>query len=263
MTYFAPNDHIGIQTQFSRAAAMYDNHCQIGKKVIQQNIAYLLPTCTNMSEVTILDLGCGTGLFAKEIQHHLNTATIYQCDIAPSMASEAFNHNTNTFIADIHQLPIRKESFTHLVSHMALQWTHLSEELFTQLNSYLKPGGHALFAFPTQGTLHELSESFEAIGLKPPVNNFISNQKLTSLFSCINTIPTISEHHYTSHHADIIDLMRHFKSLGANHLYTPSGNMLTKQKLGKANSYYINRYGNNKTINASWNISFVQWRKAQ
>lgn len=144
-----------IAASFSKAANGYDNFAiveqEIGKRLLQRL------ECIKLQPRYILDLGCGTGYFAKQLQVLFPQAIIIGIDIAFGMIKIAsINTEQQYCCADAEHLPFVAQQFDLIFSNCCMPSMQNPTALIAEAQRVLTIDG--LFLFTTWGpdTLYEL-----------------------------------------------------------------------------------------------------------
>lgn len=106
----------------------------------------LLPDLTNLR---VLDLGCGCGWFARWAREN-GAAAVTGVDISANMLERARNSTSDEGItylqADLEGLRLSPESFDVVYSSLALHYVVALPSLLAQIHATLTPGGHFIFS---------------------------------------------------------------------------------------------------------------------
>jgi ubiquinone/menaquinone biosynthesis C-methylase UbiE len=96
----------------------------------------------------ILDVGCGSGLFAVRLRHELDGAQVVGCDFSHGMLRQAAAHAPHVpwIQGDALRLPFRNTSFDAVVSTEAFHWFPDQAAAAAEFFRVLAPGGRALVA---------------------------------------------------------------------------------------------------------------------
>lgn len=134
-----------VKRSFANAASTYDKVAALQRQAGEMLLAHIKPLPPN---VTVIDLGCGTGFLASEMQRTIRPNRIIAVDIALPMLRLARNKlagNPVDFIcADAEKLPFEGQSVDLVVSNLALQWCQCPIEVLCDIKRILKPGGQLL-----------------------------------------------------------------------------------------------------------------------
>lgn len=159
MTLF---DRARIRRRFSRAAATYDQAAAL-QRMIGETLLDSLVYARHRPR-RILDLGCGTGHFTRELRRRCPRALVVGLDLAEGMLAVA--HRRRGWLrrfalvqGDAHRLPFAPGCFDLVFSNLLLQWSDTPQQIFAEVRRVLAPEG--LFIFATFGpeTLAELRDA--------------------------------------------------------------------------------------------------------
>ena len=144
-----------IISRFNSGAYTYNSAADI-QQVVAKAMALRL---TDIRAKTILEIGCGTGLFSQFLPTYFPEARLLLTDIAPTMiqvCSQRFrSHPTIELACQDGEALATTEHYDLIVSSMTLHWfTDFYASLAT-LMTKLKPGGKLLFAMLGANSLSE------------------------------------------------------------------------------------------------------------
>ncbi len=245
-----------IQKDFSRAANYYHTHATLQREVTQLALTWFAPHITHTTPV-ILDIGCGTGFFAKTVHTAFPAWHILQADYAQGMCHKAAEQHYPVICSDMTQLAIKDHCLDGFFSCLSLQWVDDPYLAFIEAARTLKP--HAIACFVTFGTqtLHELKTSFSTQGIPAPVLEFPSSDMLTGKLQRAG-FELLRKHQklMIQTHETPFALMRHLKHIGADFKHHGKG-LSGKQAFMRAVSYYNTHFANAHTqhIHASYEIN--------
>lgn len=114
----------------------------------------------------VLDLGCGTGLFTKQLKKRYPNAMVVGVDFAPAMLREAKAHQSwrahpEWIRADMHTLPFANGLFDLVFSNQTFHWSSDYPALIREVNRIMNPGGCLMFSTVGPDTFKELRNSDE------------------------------------------------------------------------------------------------------
>lgn len=183
---------------------------------------------------TVLDLGCGTGnLTGLLLAVPIPPKTVIALDIAPAMLDAARAKlgrtlnadSTVTYIcADAERLPFADACLDGVYSNLALQWCDRLDRVLTDLKRIMKPGSPLIFSTFGPQTLKELKRAWAKVDDLPHVNDFHTRQELLGLLQTTGfSACRIRQFVHTPRYANVADLMRELKAIGAHnaHLARP------------------------------------------
>ncbi|CAH0369764.1 unnamed protein product [Pelagomonas calceolata] len=116
----------------------------------------------------VLDVGCGSGEFTRELASHLPHASIVGVDISEGMVRHAERANAHervsyAVIDFANQVPFRGESFQVATSTMALHWPGPDAAFLAGVSRFIEPGGVFLAGLHGQGSCQEGVDAFEKV----------------------------------------------------------------------------------------------------
>lgn len=97
----------------------------------------------------VLDLGCGTGLFARRICEELRNTRVVGCDFSSGMLQRANRvHSRVEWVrGNALELPFVEGCFDTVISTEAFHWFAHPREAIAQIRRALAPGGQLMLAF--------------------------------------------------------------------------------------------------------------------
>ena len=205
-----------IAQSFGSASQSYD----VSARLQRFSGKHLMPWLPNRNDLTVLDLGSGTGFFtdllAGSYQH------VIGLDFSKKMlnfAAENRNKNISWIEADAHKIPLQDNSIDFIYSNLVIQWCEPLDVAIDEMLRVLKPGGLIIFTTLVDGTLHELKSSWRQVDDDQHVIDFKTEEELSKLFNRDDA--NVLEHKCQDivlEYQNVIHLARELKGLGANHL---------------------------------------------
>ncbi|MCH9755566.1 MAG: malonyl-ACP O-methyltransferase BioC [Gammaproteobacteria bacterium] len=147
---------------FHRQATVYEAAAQVQREIGEQlfeRLSYL-----KIEPQYVLDLGCGTGLFTKQLKKCYPKAVVVGVDLARGMLTEAraksrWPQKKMAFVqADMHALPFLNNTFDLVFSNQVLHWSNQWPALMRELNRVMHVGGCLMFSTLGPDTFLELRE---------------------------------------------------------------------------------------------------------
>lgn len=231
------NSRYKIARSFGSASASYD----ISARLQRYCGKHLMPWLPNRNDLTVVDLGSGTGFFTDILAgqyHH-----VIGLDISTQMlrfAKENRNPSINWLEADAYKLPLQDNSVDFIYSNLMIQWCDPLDIVLDEIMRVLKPGG--LFAFSTlvDGTLFELRSSWAQVDNDQHVIEFKPALEIKSLLARNDRkLLQVKEQDVVLEYENVLHLAHELKGLGANHVPKKQGKGLAgKDKWKKMTASY-------------------------
>ncbi|MEY4683948.1 MAG: hypothetical protein RLZ25_407 [Pseudomonadota bacterium] len=205
---------INVARSFGRAALTYDGVAELQRKIGRALINQLPPLA---AESVVLDLGAGTGFFARHLAGMFAEARVIALDIAEPMLRQAQSgFGGYSVVGDAEALPFSNESVDLVFSNMCIQWCRSPDRLFAEIRRILKPQGRVIFSTFGPQTLSELRRAWAAGDDYDHVIDFSSAAEIEQAMESAGLI--WSDKAYWLErcpYPDVFALMRELKGLGA------------------------------------------------
>ncbi len=114
---------------------------------------------------TVLDLGCGTGWFARKFANSGRVEALVGIDLSPGMLEEARENGPegiNWIVGDAEHLPLPDGSVDLVFSNLMIQWCDDPRAVLRECQRILRPGGFLMVSTLLDGTLRELKAAWHA-----------------------------------------------------------------------------------------------------
>jgi len=250
-----------IANSFNRAAQSYDQAAElqygIGDKLLN------LLNDTVIDPKIIVDLGGGTGYFAKRLLKRYPDAKIILADLADDMLSVAQQQLVLLPIelinADFDQLPLANNSVDVIFANMSLQWSLNFKKTLRVLQDILKPNGHIIFSLPIAGTLRELHTSLQQLDRNADVNAFYTADEIIEQVKMANFHVNYQYNECIKlFYNDIAQLTQQLKATGANHIKFKLASFFPgKQHMMKLAMAYEKYRNRQRLLPASYHIHYL------
>jgi malonyl-CoA O-methyltransferase len=209
-----------VRRSFGRSARAYDAAAVLQRRVRDELLERL--DVVRLEPAVVLDLGAGTGHASLALKRRYRTSEVIALDLAEGMLREAGRRRTllrrfRRVCGEAAALPLRDASVDLVFSNLMLQWCQDPDAVFGECRRVLRPGG--LFTFTTFGpdTLVELRRAWAAADSRTHVNRFIDMHDLgDALVRSGLAEPVMDVERYTLTYAEVRDLMRDLKDIGAH-----------------------------------------------
>jgi malonyl-CoA O-methyltransferase len=234
---------VNIAKTFGSASESYD----ISARLQRFSGKHLMPWLPNKHDLTVLDLGSGTGFFTDLLASSYKQ--VKGLDISNKMlnfAKDNRNKNIHWLEGDAHKIPLQDNSIDFIYSNLVIQWFDPLDTAVKEIFRVLKPGGLLIFTTLVDGTLHELKSSWRQVDDDQHVIDFKTVEELNQVFSSDNANEAshcrIIEQKCQDiilEYQNVIHLARELKGLGANHLANKKNRGLSgKDKWFKMTDHY-------------------------
>jgi malonyl-CoA O-methyltransferase len=239
-----------LRAAFGRASASYDQAAILQREINNRMLSRL--AYIKYQPDVILDAGSGTGYGSQQLAKRYPKSQLIAVDIAWAMLSYAcpdtvwwqrllpLQRRSNYVCADIEQIPIKNQSVGMIWSNLALQWCNDLEHTFAEMHRILRTDGLLMFSTFGPDTLKELRQSFATIDTFGHVNRFIDMHDIGDLLVHNGfSTPVMDMEYITMTYADVLDVMRDLKAIGAhNVLQDRQRGLMGKNKWRKAMNEY-------------------------
>lgn len=229
-----------VAESFSKAANTYDAAAffqRIAGERLFERLDYF-----KLDPTTIVDLGCGTGVFSRQLSARYPKASVTGVDIAQGMVEwcRYRSQNEEYVCADALQLPFANNSVDFIFSNLAIQWLEDLPALFRELNRVLKPEGLLLFTTLGPDSLKELKQSFAQADPGHHVNDFIDMHNVgDAMLGAQMLDPVVDAEAVVISYERAIELMRDLKDIGAHNIdHRRRNGLMSPQKLKAVEKAY-------------------------
>ena len=236
---------VNIAKTFGSASQSYD----VSARLQRFSGKHLMPWLPNKHDLTVLDLGSGTGFFTDLLASSYKQ--VIGLDISNKMlnfAKENRNKNIHWLEADAHKIPLQDNSIDFIYSNLVIQWFDPLDKAIKEIFRVLKPGGLLIFTTLVDGTLHELKSSWAQVDDDQHVIDFKTVTELNQSFNLSSDQDSNDIHckmieqkcqDIVLEYQNVIHLARELKGLGANHLANKKNRGLSgKDKWFKMTEHY-------------------------
>ncbi|MEH6385054.1 MAG: malonyl-ACP O-methyltransferase BioC [Colwellia sp.] len=214
-------NRVKIAKSFGLASQSYDVSSRL-QRYTGKNLMSLLP---NRSDLTVVDLGSGTGFFTDILASKFKQTI--GVDISAKMLSFAQENRSKDICwleADAYHLPLKADSIDVIYSNLVIQWCDPLDILVKEILRVLKPGGLFIFSTLLDGTLHELKSSWAQVDDDKHVIDFKTEGELKTIFShCSCKLLEQKNEDLVLEYESVMHLARELKGLGANHVPKEKG----------------------------------------
>ena len=212
-------DTARVRRSFGRSAGDYDDAAVLQAKVREELLGRL--DLVRLEPATVLDLGAGTGHASLALKRRYPSSRVVALDLAEGMLQAARRRQTllrrfARVCADAVALPLQDASVDLVFSSLMLQWCNDPDTVLRECRRVLRPGGLLTFATLGPDTLIELRRAWAAADGFVHVNRFIDMHDLgDALVRSGLAEPVMDVERFTLTYAEVRDLMRDLKTIGA------------------------------------------------
>jgi malonyl-CoA O-methyltransferase len=219
-----------LRRSFERAAETYDAGAVLQNEICRRMLERL--DYVKLEPDWVVDAGSGTGNAVPGLLARFPRARVVAFDLALAMARRARLRRAGwrrlldwrgarlaAVCGDIEQLPIASGVAGLIWSNLTLQWVNDPARAFAEMQRVLAPGGLLMFSSFGPDTLKELRAAFRGADSHTHVNRFIDMHDIgDSLIAQGFADPVMDTEYVTLTYADVRDLMRDLKSIGAHNM---------------------------------------------
>jgi malonyl-CoA O-methyltransferase len=180
----------------------------------------------------VVDAGSGTGNAVPGLLTRFPRARVLAFDLALAMVRRARLRRAGwrrlldwrgarlaAVCGDIEQLPVASGAAGLIWSNLTLQWVNEPQRAFAEMQRALAPGGLLMFSSFGPDTLKELRAAFQGADRHTHVNRFIDMHNIgDALIAQGFADPVMDMEYVTLTYADVRDLMRDLKAIGAHNV---------------------------------------------
>ncbi|MFD2166760.1 malonyl-ACP O-methyltransferase BioC [Thalassotalea euphylliae] len=238
-------NRIKIAKSFDLAINSYD----VSARLQRYTGKHLMPWLPNKNDLTVIDLGCGTGFFSEILASRYQS--VIGVDISNKMLNftrENRNKDLRLVAGDAYHLPFRDNSIDLIYSNLVIQWCDPLEHAVEEIMRVLKPGGTFVFTTLLDQTLSELKSAWSQVDDDKHVIDFKRDIEVLGAFQKENsTMLEYKVQDVVLEYENVIHLARELKGLGANHVPKKANRGLAGkekwQKMTKAYEDFIEPTG--------------------
>ncbi|HTQ99282.1 MAG TPA: malonyl-ACP O-methyltransferase BioC [Candidatus Acidoferrum sp.] len=246
-----------VAAAFGRSAARYDHYAALQRQVADG----LLTKLPQQNFSTVLDLGCGTGYCAQQLQAKLPQAHLLALDVAVPMLLQARAQleSARLVCATAEALPLADASLDLVVSSLTLQWCD-SAAVLAELQRVLRPGGMALISTLGPATLRELRAAWAVADDRRHGNEFADAAVLHDAAKHASLHLDFSSETLVRPYPSLLALSRELKGLGANVVASRSQSRSSPAAFRIAAAAFA-RHRQSDGIPVSWETYYLTLRK--
>lgn len=205
-----------IARSFGSASASYD----ISARLQRYCGKHLMSWLPNRNDLTVLDLGSGTGFFTELLASRYQQ--VIGLDVSKKMlhfAKDNRNQTIHWLEADAYKIPLQDNSIDFVYSNLMIQWCDPLDLVLNEVMRVLKPGGLFVFSTLVDGTLFELKSAWAQVDNDQHVIDFKLESEIRPLFDGTDRkLLNAKQQDIVLEYENVLHLAHELKSLGANHV---------------------------------------------
>lgn len=181
----------------------------------------------------VLDLGCGTGLFTKQLKKYYPQAIVVGVDLVHAMLREAqskqgWRAHPEWLRANMQALPFASGLFDLVFSNQVFHWSPDYPALIREINRIMNPGGCLMFSTLGPDTFKELRSPGE---LHAHANDFLDMHDVGDILLAEQFLdPVVDMEPLVLRYKTWPDLLRSLKKQGVRNINSKRNQGLTGKK---------------------------------
>jgi malonyl-CoA O-methyltransferase len=253
-------DRRALARAFDRASRGYDTVARLQARVRGELLERL--DYARLAPGVVLDLGAGTAHATRALRGRYRRALVIAADLAPGMLRAAGRQSRwwrrfERVCADAYRLPFATASVDLVFSSLMLQWCDDLDAVFAEIRRVLKPGGLLTFSSLGPDTLRELREAWASVDDAVHVNRFIDLHDVgDALVRAAFAEPVLDVDRHVEEYAEIGDLMRDLKALGAHNVTAGRPRGLTGRRAFAALTAAYERHRRDARLPATYEVVY-------
>lgn len=158
-----------VERKFTKALSKYDNNA-IAQQQINLRLIELLKNNGKLNFSTVLEIGCGTGLFTQLLREHISSKNwIFNdiCDVRANLEKLFLGDIFEFHLSDAEHWDFAKRSYDLITSASVIQWFNDPCFFIQRITRHLNSQGILLLSTFSQENLKEI-RTLTGIGLDYP-----------------------------------------------------------------------------------------------
>lgn len=248
-----------VARNFSRAARDYNANARVQAQVAGD----LLVLSRSRSPKTVLELGCGTGIYTRMLLGSFPDATIRAVDVSDAMirvAREQIESQRASFVcADA--VTFTEGDYDLVTSNASFHWFSDLARTIRNVGKMLNEGGVLTFSHFGPGTYSELRESLGCVvgsSVELACGKFVIAGKIGNLLASEFATCEVEERTYVEKYASLRDLLDHIKLTGTRGVPPNLDVVWTRGLLRMLEDTYMSRFG---SICATYQVHMCRAKK--
>ncbi|MBU2874844.1 malonyl-ACP O-methyltransferase BioC [Marinobacter salexigens] len=158
-----PASKADISREFGKARVTYEGASRL-QRLMGNTMLERLGRQAPLRGGQILDLGCGTGWFSRELANLEGSECVTGMDLSFGMIEHAGAHSPPDIawvVADAEAIPLPDQSCDLVFSNLMIQWCATPSQVLRECRRVLRPGGKLMVSTLLDGTLRELDQAWQ------------------------------------------------------------------------------------------------------
>lgn len=255
-----------VASGFGCASGSYEGAARLQRQMGDAMSATI--TQPTGQRVTVVDLGCGTGWYTRQLAQHFGAYNVIGVDLAAGMLAYARAQAKILDLeaiqwleADAELLPLADQSVDLIYSNLMIQWCPNPQGVLRECLRVLRPGGQLRVSTLLLGTLRELQQAWTlADPRQQHVNGFIPAADFAAL--AVEILPAAEWRSQTIalDYPSPMALMSELRQLGAG--YKDIHRRKTVTAPGRLRQMCLNYVQQpSGSIIASYHAGWLKWQK--
>jgi malonyl-CoA O-methyltransferase len=213
-----------IVEAFAKAASTYDSYADVQLLAASRLAAYLEANTRDLVNGSILEVGCGTGLFTQRLIELFANRQFRITDLSPEMLDKCRSRlstvsrgNQVTFaVQDASSATQDFSPYAMIVAAFALQWVDKIENCLSGLTEQLAERGQLFFSVPAEGSFAEWKATCKQAGVTFTGNPLPQAATFRDFARSNGLRLSLYEESFRVSHKSLHTFLQSLKSLGAN-----------------------------------------------
>lgn len=213
-----------IVESFAKAATTYDTYADVQLLAAGRLAAYMEANTRDLVPGSILEVGCGTGLFSQKVIDLFANREFRITDLCPEMLDRCRSRLTNstprgnnvTFAVQDASAAEYYGTHAMIVAAFALQWIEQLDSCLDSLVARLAEGGKLFFSVPAEGSFGEWKSVCKRAGVTYTGNPLPEPSALREFARSHGLRLSLYEESFRISHKSLHSFLQSLKSLGAN-----------------------------------------------
>lgn len=257
-------DRRQVRQHFSSHANEYNRYAQVQQRVVRRLVDLLASSPGKLTQG--LEVGSGTGLLSQRFCGFFPESKLVMSDIAHGMSCQSQKALPEVPVcdADALALPFASDSFDFLISSSVYQWVDDLPVAFSEALRVLQAEGLFGLALFGERTLYELRSSHQQAlpRRESHVQTFPTLESVEKALGDDFVVEKLLSEDEVEWHADVPDLLRNLKRIGAQNASTRKPQGLASRRTMKAMfECYQKEYGENRGVPATYQVIYLLARK--